>query len=188
MQRPNRRQVISAIAGGTVAGTGVFTLSGTSQATGISVDEYSVADKEATVRNPVNGLTITVTGEFTYTSTKLPTRVVLRLEAKTPTADEWEQVTAMSWRENLKKELTKQFELSGNLLDVSGITAPDLSPNEVGETVSQEIDTRIKLEVLDASTTLEEYTVTDTTLIEVTKGAAKVTVNLNATGSLNVTS
>jgi len=183
----SRRNVLSALGGSIATGSILYLSTDTSQASGIDVKGYSINNKDATVRNPVTGVSVTVDGSYGFDSTKLPTRVVLRFEAKEPTANEWTQLAANGVQDGLEKEMQRDFSLSGNVLDVSGFTAPGLTPSAVGETITREIDTRLTLEVLDVSKTLKEYSVEDTAKVEITMGSAKVETNITAGGFFNVT-
>jgi len=78
------------------------------------------------------------------------------------------------------------YELGGNLLQ-SDVTAPDLSPNNIGETKTVGLDIRVTLDVRYDGRTIKSYEAKDSSEITVEKTAGETTVSMDGSGSLTLT-
>lgn len=185
---PTRREVISGIGSGIIASGAILFYSGDSKATKIQVDELDIPDEQKTLTNPLNRLRLTVSGSFEVESSNQPDRIVLRVEGKRATYDEFQQLTATDYSSDLSKSYSNTFDLEGNLLELQNVTAPDLSPGTIGETQSIDVDLRIRLVVYGDQGPIKTHTVQDTVSIEITKGEAQVSATINASGSINASS
>jgi len=183
--RPTRRDVVTGIGGIAIATIGLNTLSDTSQATQIEVKDLSIPDKQADVSSPVTSVRLSVSGEYSVDSEVVPTRVILRLEAKRSTNTEWTQLDAGE-PGSLAKEFSESFDYQGNLLDCPEITAPGLSPADVGDTKAIAVDVRLKLIVKHDGKILQERAITESIQIQTEKTLSNVTIGMDASGNISV--
>jgi len=184
--RPSRRDVLTGIGGVALGTIGLSTLSQDSRATAIEVQSLSVPNTTEDVSSPVQSAQLAVQGEYSVSSEVVPSRVILRLEAKRATNQDYQQLTAAEPGQSLSKEFTEPFDLQGNLLDLPGVTAPDLTPSDVGETVEMDIDVRLRLIVKHDGKTLKEVSVEDTATLTTEKTLSEVNIGVESNGTLSV--
>ena len=171
---------IGSVATGSIATTLV---SQPAQAVDIDVQTYSVDSQKKTVNNPVERVDLSVSGDLSIDSNTEITRLVLRLEATR--TSEYTQLTAKSYNPNSKTYST-DFTLNGNLMDLPNVGHDDVSPTERGETKEITLDSRITVQAYSDGTQVDSVTVTDTFPVKVQKEKGKVTVGIDATGSVSV--
>lgn len=107
--RVTRRKAIAA-GGTTLAGLfGLTTLTQQSKATGIKVDEFTIPDLQKNVHDPVNKARARVSGSWSIDAETMPTRVVLRFEAKRRTSSNYQQLAADGRQSGLSKEMTQDY-------------------------------------------------------------------------------
>ena len=180
-----KRRFLGATGTGIVAALGLTQLTGQSQATGIRVREFRMPDLQKSVHAPINKARTRVSGQWSIDAQTLPTRIVLRFEAKRRTSRNYQQLAAQGYRSDLSKTMRRDYSLKGNLLDLAGLEAVELSPQTVGESKSVTIDYRLRLSVYGDSGKLETHNVEDSAEITVTHTQPKV--NVSVSGSGNVT-
>jgi len=150
----------------------------------VEIGDFEVQDFNKEVQNPVAGATLTVSGSYALQSDVVPDRLILRLEAKQ--ALEYSQIASKTVDTNLSKDMAGSYELGGNLLQ-SDVTAPDLSPNNIGETKTVGLDIRVTLDVRYDGRTIKSYEAKDSNEITVEKTAGETTVSMDGSGSLTLT-
>jgi len=171
--------IVSLVSGGSI----VSLLS--TPASGASISgEFNIPDKDKSVQGPVSGVHLDVTGTAAWESETRPTKAVIRLELKKNT--NFEQLTAKAFTADLKKDHTQEFELEGNILKHSRLTAADFSPNTTGESVEIELTGKLKLDVRANGRVLDTAELTDDLVITVTKTVGDTTVELGAKGSVSM--
>jgi len=180
----SRRTALGGIATTLVGGTAVYTLSDESKGTQVSVDELSIPSENAKLVNPLDTLTITVDGSYQLESDVQPTKVVLRLEAKKSTVDNYTQLTVTETQADLSKEMTNDFSLNANLLNLPNVNAPDLSPQEIGNTESLSLDFRLKLEVRNDGSVVDTHSVKESSTVEITKKEPGMKATIDAQGNI----
>jgi hypothetical protein len=181
-----RRKALAGISSAVVGGIALTTLPDDAQGTQIDVQEIEVPDATQEVSNPVTSAQLTVSGEYTVDSETLPDRVICRLEAKRATNEAFEQLEAAEPEQSLDKEFTEEFTFEGNLLDIPDVSAPELTPDDVGDMSEIEIDVRLRLVVKKGATVLNEVSVEDTATVTVEKTLGDVKIGLDATGNMTV--
>jgi len=179
------RRTFAGVLGSIVAGTvGYTALTQDAEATSVQVSDYTIADAAVETPTPVSGAELTVSGEWQYTTQTTPTDVTLRLTATYATEEQ--QVAAMRVPGELTPEDSGEFDMSVNLLEHPQITAPDLTPQEVGETKQLTFDTALTMIVDGESGELGRQTVTETATITVEKTQASIETELTATGEIEI--
>jgi len=182
----SRRDCIAGI-GGIVAGASIIHVATDSaQAESIEVDNLSVANKQESVSGPVSGLQLSVSGSWQIESKQNPSKIVLRIYARTTESNDYQQITATDYRQDLRKTMSRDFSLNGNLLDLEGVTAADLTPNSVGESVTETISVRLDLEIYHENQLSMTHRLEDTAELQITKQLAETNATVNATGSMGV--
>lgn len=188
---PTRRQLIKG-AGGIggsmiLGGTAVTLLTQPSKATQITVKNLSVPDANEDVATPVQSAKLNVSGAYSVDSQVVPDRVILRLEGKRSTQEDYQQLNAEEPSTQLAKQFSESFDFKANLLDLDRVNAPNLTPDSIGESVSINIDLRLTLTVRHNGSTIKTVSVTEEANLTVNKTEAQVTIGINATGGMNVT-
>lgn len=185
----DRREILTGIGGIVAGGTGVFMVA-TDDASGttIDVDNLEVRDESSTVSGPVNGLRISLSGTFDLESGKEPDKVVLRVKARANETNEFQQIGATDWRTGLAKGMSQQFSLEANVLDLEGVTAPGLTPMNVGESTSQNITVRLTLSVFHDGVQTHSHTVEDSATVGITKQETQTNSTISASGNFSVLS
>lgn len=183
---PNRREVVTGIAGIATGVIGLSALSTESKATTIAVQSLDVPNNTSEVSSPVTSAQLAVNGEYSVNAEVVPTRVILRLEAKRATSESYTQLDAEEPGQTLNKQFTEPFEFKANLLDLERVNAPLLTPSEVGDTTQVDLDIRLKLVVKKDGRTLKEVTTEDTATLTVEKTTAGASVGIEAQGNITV--
>lgn len=180
---PYSRRCVLALSG-TIAtgGIALYSLSDRSKAQ-VQIDGLNVSDAQKEVSNPVNSVRVDVDTQYSYDAEVVPTKVVLRLEGTTQS--ESTQLDAIE-PDSLSQSQEGSPTLNGNLLDLPGLTAPDLSPQEVGESVTETVTLRLKLTIRHDGRVIKTATETDDALIEITKTKPGATISLGGTGEITI--
>lgn len=181
-----RRRTFAGVLGSVVAGTlGYATLTQDAEATTVSVDDYTVESADVETPTPVSGAQMDVSGSYNWQTSVVPTDVTLRLTVTYAT--ETQQLAAMRVPGELTPEDSGDFEMQANVLDHPQITAPALTPTEVGETKELTFDTALTMIVDGESGELGSQTVEETATISVTRKQASIETTLTATGDIRIT-
>jgi len=179
------RRTFAGVLGSIVAGTvGYTALTQDAEANSVQVSDYTIADATVETPTPVSGANLTVSGAWQYTTQTTPTDVTLRLTVTYATEEQ--QVAAMRVPGELTPEDSGEFEMNCSLLEHPQITAPALTPQEVGETKELTFDTALTMIVDGESGELGRQTVTETATIEVTRQQASIETSLTAEGSIEI--
>jgi len=184
--RLSKRDLLTGIGGVALGTIGLSTLSTESKANSITVQNLDVANSTNKVSSPVQSAQLAVQGEYSVSAEVVPSRVILRLEAKRATNQDYQQLTAEEPGQSLSKEFTEPFDFTQNLLSIDGINAPLLTPDAVGDTVSIDVDVRLRLIVKNDGKTLKEMSVEDTATLKTEKTLSEVKVGVESTGDMNV--
>jgi len=184
MQR--RREVLTGIAGIATGAVGLTILPDKSKATTIDVQSIEVPNTTQEISSPVTGAQLAVSGEYSVNAEVVPDRVILRLEGKRATNQNYQQLTAEESGITPSKEFTEPFDFKSNLLDLQGVNAPLLTPAEVGHSKQIDIDVRLRLQVKRGGRILKEVSVEETTTLTVEKTLGEVTIGLEASGNMTV--
>jgi len=180
------RRTFAGVLGSIVAGSvGYTALTQDAEATSVQVSDYTIADATVETPTPVSGAELTVSGDWQYATSTRPTDVTLRLTVTYAT--ETQQLAAMRVPGELTPEDSGDFEMQANLLDHPQITAPALTPTEVGETKELTFDTALTMIVDGESGELGSQTVEETATISVTRKQASIETTLTATGDIRIT-
>jgi len=182
MHRRTFAGVLGSIAASAV---GYAALTQDAEATSVQVSDYTIADATVETPTPVSGAGLTVSGNWSYTTSTTPTDVTLRLTVTYATEEQ--QVAAMRVPGDLSPDDSGDFEMQANLLDHPQITAPALTPTEVGETKELTFDTALTMIVDGESGELGSQTVEETATISVTRKQASIETTLTATGDIRIT-
>jgi hypothetical protein len=174
--------MLGSIAAGTV---GYATLTQDAEAASVAVEGFDIPDKSITTPTPVSGVSMDVNGSYSWTTSTTPTDVTLRLSVTYAT--ETQQLGAMRVPGELQPQDSGDFTLDVNLLDHGRISAPALTPTEVGETKELTFDTSLTMIVDGDSGELGRQTVEETATITVEREQAGVTTTLSAHGTIDVT-
>lgn len=83
-------------------------------------------------------------------------------------------------------EQSGEHTFNSNLLDHPRITAPALTPTEVGESKELTFDVAVTMTVFGKSGKLGEKTIRDTATITVEKRQASITTTLSGEGSISI--
>lgn len=164
----------------------MLALSDGASATAIDVQGLEVTDKSKSVSGPVSGLSLTVNGTWEITSDKPPTKIVLRVQGRANEVNEFTQIAATDYTADLSAEMGQDFNLSGNLLDLSGLDAPSLSPQEAGESISETVTVKVVLEVRHDMQVTETHEVQDMAEIEINRELASTNATISASGNMTV--
>jgi len=179
-----RRTFIAAGSGIVLGATSIATL-GSDPAKGqVSIGSFNIADKSKDVQNAVSGATLTVSGSYAIDSDVVPDKLIIRLEAKAGLT--YSQIGVTTVSNNLSKDRTDSYSISGNLLQ-SDITAPDLSPANVGNSKTVAVDCRVTVDVRHDGRVIESYSQTSQFDITVNKTVGSVQVQVDGSGSLTLT-
>jgi hypothetical protein len=170
------------VSGGTIA----YLATDGAQGTVIQVDGLEVKDTSESVANPVSGLQLAVNGTWDIDSDNQPSKIVLRVQGRANETNEFQQIQATDYRSDLSASMQREFSLNGNLLDLEGLNAPDLSPQEAGESISETVTVRIVLEVYHDNELTKTHEVQDSAMIEITRTLASTNVTIEATGNMSV--
>jgi len=150
----------------------------------ISVDaDFSIPDKSYQNTEAVSGVRLTVDGEYSLAGSVTPDRVVTRLEATV--TDEFTQLAALS-DDNVGLDETHDIQLEGNLLDIEHLTAADVNPTTVGESINETITARLTLSASKDGHEIGSKQLTDEFSVSIQKTAGSVTVSMGATGEVQV--
>jgi len=180
-----RRRTFAGVLGSIVAGTvGYTALTQDAEATTVNVDGFNVASSDVETPTPVSGASMTVEGNWSYATATTPTDVTLRLTVTYATEEQ--QLGAMRVPGELSPEDSGEFEMETNLLEHPQITAPALTPQEVGDTKQLTFDTALTMIVDGESGELGRQTVTETATITVEKTQASIETELTATGEIEI--
>lgn len=166
------------------AGVGIALMPDTANAE-INIQEFNIPDESKEIVDPVSSARLEVNAQYQWEAGKVPTKVVLRLEATR--ANEYTQIAATDWRSSLDKSQSGTTTLKGNLLDCPNLTAPDLSPTDTGESKSVDLSIRLKMSVYRDGNKLSENSVEDMVSIDITKGTASASIELGGQGSVSIT-
>jgi len=179
------RRTFAGVLGSIVAGTvGYTALTQDAEATTVNVNGFEVSSADVETPTPVSGAQMDVSGSYQWQSAVAPTDVTLRLTVTYATEEQ--QLEAMRVPGELTPKDSGEFNLSVNLLEHPQITAPDLTPQEVGETKQLTFDTELTMIVDGESGELGQQTVTETATIEVTRQQASIETSLTAEGSIEI--
>jgi len=179
-----RRSVIAAT-GGIVTGATALSVIGSQEARGaVEIGSFDIQNFDKSVQGPVSTATLSVSGAYSVQSDVIPDRLILRLEAKQGL--EYGQIASETVDSELGKDMGGTYTLEGNLLD-SDVTAPDLSPANIGERKTVGIDVRVTLDVRYNGRVIKSYEATDSSEINVEKTAGETTISMDGSGSLSLT-
>jgi hypothetical protein len=170
------------VIGGSIATGAIGTTLVSSEPTkAVSIDSsnFTVPDKEKTVNNTVETVTLNATGSYTLDKNVQPDSIVIRLEASR--GPSWTQIDALQTTPDVK-----DFDLSGNLTSVEGIGHGDINPTNRGETTSIDVSARILIEATKDGKTLGQDKATDTFTVSITKKEAYAEIGMDATGNVTV--
>lgn len=181
-----RRTVLTGIGGIISGGAIAYIATDDAEATAIQVDGLSVADRSQSISNPVSGLELTIDGTWTISSDRAPSKVVLRIQARATETNDFQQISATDYEADLSAEMGRNFNLQGNLLDLQGLDAPSLTPQETGQSISETVTVRIILEVRHDMQVTETHEVQDTATIEITRELAATNATISAHGNMSV--
>jgi len=148
----------------------------------VTIGEFQISDSTTETSQPVSGATLSVSGNYQWDSPEQPTRVVLRLKGKA-NADAFNPLDAV---ELDPSQSSGEYNLSGNVLDIEGVTAADLTPDEVGQTTETTITAKVLMEVYRDGTELATHSVEDTATIAVEKTEVQVDVQIGGSGGITV--
>jgi len=183
--KPTRRQ-FAAIGVGTVLGTGAVVSIGSDTTAAEVTGTFTLPDVEKDIQNPVNSVQMEASGSISWDSETKPTRAILRLEVAKNSTD-YEQVEAEAFSTGLERVQEQSFGFQGvNLLDHSEISAVDFSPTQTGETKQLSLHARLTLTVQHDGSALAEAELQETSQIAVTKTQGKTTVEMGATGEIEI--
>lgn len=181
-----RRQLLAAASGIALGSTALAVTSRDSKAMNVEIDGLNVADTNREVNNPVAAVQLGVDGTYQFDANVQPTRVVFRLEAR-PLNGSWSQLDAIALRNNLSKEQSDTYSLSGDLLEHHEISPGALNPQDPGESKTLQVEVRVKFSVSAKTGKLGEEVVRDSASITVSKSGGRVDLSLSASGSVGVT-
>jgi len=176
----SRRAILTGLSGIAAGGVGMNMMSQDATAQ-VTVGGFSVSDAEKETNQPINGATVDVSGTYRWGTTTQPTRAVLRLEGKH--TDSYTQLDAT---ELPTAENSGEYELQGSLLDINGISAPDLTPASEGETTRTDVSIRVTLTVYHDGSKTASQAVKDTATITVTDSGATATVEIGGSGDISL--
>lgn len=179
-----RRTFAKAIGGIAVSAAAIGAITQDSQAVRMEMETFSIPDEEVRTATPVNGVTLNVGLDWSYETSTTPTRVVLRL--RSTYATETHQLAATEIPGTLEPQQSGEHTFNANLLSHPRITAPALTPTEVGETSELTFDLSITMTVYGESGKLGSETISDTATISVYRKKASVEATLSATGTIDV--
>ena len=178
---PTRRQLIAStgtvISGGLVAT--LFTTNSNAQ-TDVQLNGLSV-QSASTTADRIEDVLLSVDASYTYDAGVNPTRVILRLEAKTNNS--WMQIDATE-PDTVSQSQSETIQLKGSLLKLESLDADKLVPTERGSTNSMSIDVRLTLEIQHDGDSIGTANSEDSTSINITREEIQIGMSVGGDGSI----
>lgn len=179
-----RRAFVTSIATITAGGIGFGLASDKTQAqSDLELTNFTIPDTDTTVSEPVSSARLNVTADYSIQADAQPTRVILRLKGKH--TEEFQQLAATELS-GLQNNMSGSEVFESNLLDLSELTAPDLSPTDTGETKTVDLSIKLVLTVKKDSNVMSENSVTEDVTINVTKQTASADIQIGGSGSVEI--
>lgn len=182
MQLNRRKAVIGigSIATGTIA---VNTLSGTSEAAQVQLDDLTIQDNSQMVTDPLTDVRLQATCSYEYTSNRAPEEWELLLEVGTH-PDEMNTIA--------KVESTETFETDSGeeSLNASLLNSPDFDLEmfqpSTSETRSVSFLVSLTFKLFGSNEVQDSSYVEDTVTVEITNGTYEISSAIGGTGNVSV--
>jgi len=179
---PSRRQLLGSIAGLTAAGGFIATTSQPSKAE-VSLAGLDIPDNTTQVKNGIEDIQLSVSGDYTISMSKTPTRVIIRV--KVTHNNKTSQIAATETRD-YSKEMNGGYALNGSILDHPEIDRQMLFPEQRGEQSQVEFDVTVQLQVKHNQRMVGTADASETTTLTTKRTKLSVEAQITGSGSTRV--
>jgi len=179
--RLTKRKLISGIGAIVTGGVGVYATSQTGSGLSVGINELSIPDNRFGSNLKVVKIPVSVSGELSIDTTQAPTKVVLRF--RLAHNDVTQQLTAKEIS-NLNTDMEQSYSFAKtDILGHPELTPSDFQPSTIGDSLSEELTFKIKLEAYRDGKLMGSSLATDTSKLTVEKTSAQISASINGTGT-----